>query len=61
MTCFVTKAPPINSINSKCRTEKLKGSRTCLIGYSDAKQNSLAVKKVRSQSEATMAISDQNL
>ena len=28
-------APPINSIDSKCRTEKLKGSRTCLIGYSD--------------------------
>ena len=34
-TRFVTKAPPINSIDSKCRTEKLKGSRTCLIGYSD--------------------------
>ena len=29
------KAPPINSIDRKCRTEKLKGSRTCLIGYSD--------------------------
>ena len=29
------KAPPINIIDSKCRTEKLKGSRTCLIGYSD--------------------------
>ena len=29
---FVTKAPPINSIDSKCHT---KGSRTCLIGYSD--------------------------
>ena len=27
----------------------------------NAKQNSLAVKKVRGQSEATMAISDQNL
>ena len=35
MTCFVTKALPINSIDSKCHTEKLKGSRTCLIGYSD--------------------------
>ena len=35
MMHFVTKAPPINSINSKCHTEKLKGSRTCLIGYSD--------------------------
>ena len=33
--CFVTKAPPINSIDSKCHTEKLKGSKTCLIGYSD--------------------------
>ena len=27
--------PPINSIDTKCHTEKLKGSRTCLIGYSD--------------------------
>ena len=35
MTRFVTKAPPINNINSKCYTEKLKGSKTCLIGYSD--------------------------
>ena len=34
-TRFVTKGPPINSIDSKCCTEKLKGSRTCLIGYSD--------------------------
>ena len=31
---IVTKAPPINSIDSKCRTKKLKSSRTCLIGYS---------------------------
>ena len=31
---FVTKAPPINSIDGKCRTKKLKSSRTCLIGYS---------------------------
>ena len=30
-----TKAPPINIIDSKCCTEKLKGSRTCLIGYLD--------------------------
>ena len=34
-TRYVTKAPPINSIDSKCRTEKLKGSRTCLVGYLD--------------------------
>ena len=34
MTHFVTKAPPINSIDSKCHTKKLKSSRTCLIGYS---------------------------
>ena len=27
--------PPINSIDSKCHTKKLKSSRTCLIGYSD--------------------------
>ena len=35
MMRFITKALPINSIDSKCRTEKLKDSRTCLIGYSD--------------------------
>ena len=35
LPAIVTKAPPINSIDSKCHTEKLKGSRTCLIGYSD--------------------------
>ena len=34
MMRFVTKAPPINSIDSKCRTNKLKSSRTYLIGYS---------------------------
>ena len=34
MTHFVTKAPPINSIDRKCRTKKLKSSGTCLIGYS---------------------------
>ena len=34
-TRFVTKPMPINSIDSKCHTEKLKGSRTCLIDYSD--------------------------
>ena len=32
---FVTKAPPINNIDRKCHTKKLKGSRTCWIGYSD--------------------------
>ena len=31
---FVTKALPINSIDSKWYTKKLKSSRTCLIGYS---------------------------
>ena len=30
---FVTKAPPINTIDSKCCTKKLKSSRTFLIGY----------------------------
>ena len=34
-TRFVTKPTPINSIDSKCHTEKLKGSTTCLIDYSD--------------------------
>ena len=32
---FVTKAPPINSIDSKCHIKKLKSSRTYLIDYSD--------------------------
>ena len=31
---LITKVPPINSIDSKCRAKKLKSSRTCLIGYS---------------------------
>ena len=31
---LLRKAPPINSIARKCCTEKLKGSRICLIGYS---------------------------
>ena len=31
----LAKAPPINSIDSKCHKNKLKGSRTCLIGYID--------------------------
>ena len=34
MIWFVTKAPPINNIDSKCRTRKLKSSRICLIDYS---------------------------
>ena len=34
MTCFITKAPPINSIDSKYLTKKLKRSRTFLIDYS---------------------------
>ena len=33
-TRFIAKAPPINSIDSKCHTKKLKSSSTCLIGYS---------------------------
>ena len=33
MTCFITKAPPINSIDSKCHIERLKSSKTYLIGY----------------------------
>ena len=33
MMHFTTKAPPINNIDSKCNTKKLKSSRTCLIGY----------------------------
>ena len=32
--CVVTKAPPINSIDSKCFTKKLKNSKTHLSGYS---------------------------
>ena len=35
MTHFITKAPPIININSKCHIKKLKSSRTCLIGYLD--------------------------
>ena len=34
MIRFVTKATPINHIDSKCHIKKLKSSRTCLIGYS---------------------------
>ena len=34
MAHFVTKALPINNIDSKCRTKKLKSNRTGLIGYS---------------------------
>ena len=33
--CFVTKAMPIGYIDSKCHISKVKGSRTCLIDYSD--------------------------
>ena len=40
MAPFINKAPSINSIDSKFHTDKLKGSRTCLIGYSDFILNS---------------------
>ena len=34
VTCFVTKATPINSIDSKCRIKKPENSITYITGYS---------------------------